>query len=84
MLGPAGAPVLIAHHGGGRLLRRVHRHGVRDRLPRPGPGLILRDTSADNSNLERAFENARHQDRAEINWDNFQAVLRDSIRAVLG
>jgi proline iminopeptidase len=34
--------------------------------------IILRDTSADNSNLERAFENARQQTRIEINWDNFE------------
>ncbi|HEY5112369.1 MAG TPA: alpha/beta hydrolase [Acidimicrobiales bacterium] len=33
--------------------------------------MILRDTSPDNSNLERAFENARTQTRIEINWDNF-------------
>jgi proline iminopeptidase len=33
--------------------------------------MILRDTSADNSNLERAYENARNQDRIAINWDNF-------------
>jgi proline iminopeptidase len=34
-------------------------------------GIILRDTSPDNSNLTRAFENAREQTRVEINWDNF-------------
>ena len=34
--------------------------------------IILRDTSADNSNLDRAFENARAQTRIEINWDNFE------------
>jgi proline iminopeptidase len=34
--------------------------------------VILRDTSADNSNLTRAFENAREQTRIEINWDNFE------------
>jgi proline iminopeptidase len=33
--------------------------------------MILRDTSADRSNLDRAFENARTQTRIEINWDNF-------------
>ena len=33
--------------------------------------MILRDTSADNSNLARAYENARHQDRVAINWENF-------------
>jgi proline iminopeptidase len=34
--------------------------------------IILRDTSADNSNLDRAFENARQQTRIEIDWDNFE------------
>ena len=33
--------------------------------------MILRDTSPDNSNLTRAYENAREQTRIEINWDNF-------------
>jgi proline iminopeptidase len=33
--------------------------------------MILRDTSADRSNLDRAYENARTQTRIEINWDNF-------------
>jgi proline iminopeptidase len=33
--------------------------------------MILRDTSADKSFLDRAYENARNQDRIEINWDNF-------------
>jgi proline iminopeptidase len=33
--------------------------------------MILRDTSADNSNLARAYDNARNQDRVEIDWDNF-------------
>ena len=41
------------------------------RYPDRVQAMILRDTSADNSNLERAFESARHQDRVEINWDNF-------------
>jgi proline iminopeptidase len=34
--------------------------------------MILRDTSADRSNLDRAFENARTQTRITINWDNFE------------
>ena len=134
VLGPDGAPVLIAHHGGGGIgslaepratfgpladeLRVVvfdargcgtsegqppfsHAQwaadvdGLREWLgaeqvmvaggsyggfiameyaiayPDRVQAMILRDTSADNSNLERAFENARHQDRVEINWDNF-------------
>ena len=33
--------------------------------------MILRDTSADRSNLDRAYENARNQSRVAINWDNF-------------
>jgi proline iminopeptidase len=42
--------------------------------------MILRDTSPDNSNLERAYENARHQDRVEINWDNFNRYWGGQIR----
>src|SRR5215475_7395775 len=42
--------------------------------------MILRDTSADNSNLERAFESARHQNRVEINWDNFNRYWGGEIR----
>jgi proline iminopeptidase len=34
-------------------------------------GIILRDTSADGSNLELAFQNARDQDRVEIDWESF-------------
>jgi proline iminopeptidase len=33
--------------------------------------MILRDTSPDRSNLERAHENARSQTRVTINWDNY-------------
>ena len=33
--------------------------------------VLLRDTAADGSNLEIAFETARTQDRIEIQWDNF-------------
>jgi proline iminopeptidase len=42
--------------------------------------MILRDTSPDNSNLERAYENARGQDRVEINWDNFNRYWGGEIR----
>jgi proline iminopeptidase len=42
--------------------------------------MILRDTSPDNSNLERAYENARNQDRIEINWDNFNRYWQGQIR----
>jgi proline iminopeptidase len=134
VLGPAGAPVLIARHGGGGIgslaepratfgpladrLRVVvfdargcglsegrppfsHAQwaadvdGLREWLgaeqvmvaggsyggfiameyavayPGKVRAMVLRDTSADNSNLARAYENARRQDRIEINWDNF-------------
>jgi proline iminopeptidase len=40
-------------------------------FPEHVSAMILRDTSADGSNLAIAFENARNQDRIEINWDNF-------------
>ncbi len=33
--------------------------------------MVLRDTAADATTLDLAYENARHQDRVEINWDNF-------------
>ncbi len=33
--------------------------------------MVLRDTSCDSSNLALAYENARNQDRVEIDWDSF-------------
>ncbi len=42
--------------------------------------MILRDTSADNSNLERAYENARNQNRVSINWENFDRYWSGRIR----
>ena len=42
--------------------------------------MILRDTSADRSNLDRAYENARSQTRVEINWDNFDRYWGGRIR----
>ncbi|HKR70979.1 MAG TPA: alpha/beta hydrolase [Streptosporangiaceae bacterium] len=42
--------------------------------------MILRDTSADNSNLERAYENARNQNRVWINWENFDRYWTGKIR----
>jgi proline iminopeptidase len=42
--------------------------------------MILRDTSADRSNLDRAYENARAQTRVEINWDNFDRYWSGRIR----
>ena len=47
--------------------------------PDAAMGMILRDTSPDNSNLERAYENARNQDRVEINWDNFNRYWKGEI-----
>ena len=41
------------------------------RYPQHTSAIILRDTSADGSNLELAFENARNQDRVEIDWERF-------------
>ena len=41
------------------------------RCPDHVAAIILRDTSADGSNLELAFENARNQDRVEIDWERF-------------
>ncbi|MBO1766637.1 alpha/beta hydrolase [Allobranchiibius sp. GilTou38] len=42
--------------------------------------VVLRDTSADGSNLKLAFENARNQDRIEIDWDNFNRYWSGRIR----
>lgn len=42
--------------------------------------MILRDTSADNSNLERAYENARNQNRVSVNWENFDRYWSGRIR----
>ena len=41
------------------------------RYPGRVSAIVLRDTSADGSNLELAFENARNQDRVEIDWERF-------------
>ena len=48
--------------------------------PKHVAAIILRDTAADGSNLELAFENARQQDRVEINWDNFTRYWSGNIR----
>lgn len=50
------------------------------RYPDRVSAMILRDTSADGSNLELAFENARNQDRVEINWENFNRYWSGNIR----
>jgi proline iminopeptidase len=42
--------------------------------------IILRDTSADSSDDELVFENARNQDRVQINWDNFTRYWTGNIR----
>jgi proline iminopeptidase len=42
--------------------------------------MILRDTAPDGSNLELAFENARNQNRVEINWDNFNRYWGGEMR----
>jgi proline iminopeptidase len=47
--------------------------------PQHTEAMILRDTSADKSNLERAYENARTQTRIEINWDNFNRYWHGEI-----
>lgn len=49
-------------------------------FPEHVSAIILRDTSADGSNLELAFENARNQDRVEIDWDNFNRYWTGNIR----
>lgn len=50
------------------------------RYPGRVAAVILRDTSPDGSNLELAYENARNQDRVEINWDNFNRYWSGNIR----
>ena len=143
VLGPDGAPVLIAHHGGGGIgslaepkatfgpladeLRVVvfdargcglsegkppfsHAQwaadvdGLREWLgadqiivaggsyggfiameyaiayPGRVRAMILRDTSPDRSNLDRAYENARSQTRIELNGDNFDRYWGARIR----
>jgi len=42
--------------------------------------IVLRDTSADGSNLELAFENARNQDRVEIDWERFNRYWHGETR----
>lgn len=50
------------------------------RYPEHVSAILLRDTSADGSNLELAFENARQQDRVEINWENFNRYWSGNVR----
>ena len=42
--------------------------------------VMLRDTAADGSNLEIAFENARNQNRIEVEWDNFNRYWSGQMR----
>ena len=42
--------------------------------------MILRDTSADRTNLDIARENARSQTRVALNWDNFDRYWGGHIR----
>ncbi len=42
--------------------------------------MILRDTSADRSNLAQARENARNQTRVTLNWENFDRYWGGTIR----
>jgi proline iminopeptidase len=68
--------VVVAGGSYGGFIAMEYAIAYRDRVR----AMILRDTSADNSNLERAYENARQQDRVEINWDNFNRYWQGQIR----
>jgi proline iminopeptidase len=50
------------------------------RYPARVSAIVLRDTSADGSNLELAFENARNQDRVEIDWERFNRYWHGETR----
>lgn len=50
------------------------------RYPDHVTAIVLRDTSADGSNLQLAFENARQQTRIEINWPNFNRYWSGNVR----
>jgi proline iminopeptidase len=50
------------------------------RYPGRVSAIVLRDTSADGSNLELAFENARNQDRVEIDWERFNRYWHGETR----
>ncbi len=50
------------------------------RYPDRVSAIVLRDTSADGSNLELAFENARTQDRVEIDWERFNRYWHGETR----
>jgi proline iminopeptidase len=42
--------------------------------------MVLRDTSADSSNLALAYENARSQDRVAIDWEHFDRYWSGRVR----
>jgi proline iminopeptidase len=42
--------------------------------------MVLRDTSADSSNLALAYDNARHQDRVPIDWEHFDRYWGGRVR----
>ena len=42
--------------------------------------MILRDTTADKKNFETLVENARKQDRVELNWENFDRYWSGQVR----
>jgi proline iminopeptidase len=49
-------------------------------FPEHTRAMILRDTSADHSNLAVAFEDARKQTRVKLNWENFDRYWSGNIR----
>jgi proline iminopeptidase len=49
------------------------------RYPARTRGMILRDTSPDNSSVDRLYANARAQTRVEIDWDNFNRYWQGEI-----
>jgi pimeloyl-ACP methyl ester carboxylesterase len=48
--------------------------------PELAEAVMLRDTSADADNFKTLEENAKNQDRVEINWDNFNRYWTGHIR----
>ncbi|WP_298339813.1 alpha/beta hydrolase [Ferrimicrobium sp.] len=67
--------VLVAGGSYGGFIAMEYAIAYPDRVQ----AMILRDTSADNSNLARAYENARNQTRIEINWENFDRYWKGEI-----
>ncbi|WP_298210560.1 alpha/beta hydrolase [Ferrimicrobium sp.] len=68
--------VLVAGGSYGGFIAMEYAIAYPDRVQ----AMILRDTSADNSNLARAYENARNQNRIAIDWDNFDRYWKGEIR----